>query len=139
MAITQVSPVIGRADGFAPTATVTRGEGHSLVRLSGEYDISSLFVLADALAVAISFDEADLVVDLSNVHFLSAASVGVLIRARNFLWVQSRDLTLQNPSPSARRVLDLCGLGDPAVPMRAVRMPILRSRSAAVRFRPQIV
>jgi anti-anti-sigma factor len=97
---------------LAPTATVLRGDGHTLVSLEGEYDIASLFSLAESLAMAIALDDSDLVIDLSKVEFMGAETLGVLIRARVFLHAQSRSLILHTPSPSARRVLELCGLDD---------------------------
>jgi anti-sigma B factor antagonist len=82
----------------------------TVVALRGDLDHAKAFEVADALARAIAATAADLVVDLSDVTFLDAAAVGVLIRGRNFLQRQSRDLTLRSPSHPAWRVLDVCGL-----------------------------
>ncbi len=43
---------------------------------------------------------------------MDAATVGVILRARDFLRLQSRSLALRSPSPFAARILDLCELGD---------------------------
>ena len=59
-----------------------RGDGHTLVLLEGDHDVANLFALADALAVAIAFDDSDLVVDLSRVQFMGAETVDLLVRAR---------------------------------------------------------
>ena len=64
------------------------------------------------MARAIALDDADLVLDLSGVEFMDAATVRLIIRAREFLRLRSRSLTLRSPSTHARRVLDLCGLDD---------------------------
>ncbi len=89
---------------------VSRDGDRTVVRLDGEHDVATVFVLADTLARAISVDDADLIVDLSGVTFISAATIGVLICGRNILRRQSRSLTLRSPSRCARRVLDVCGL-----------------------------
>lgn len=47
---------------------------------------------------------------VSGVTFMSAATVDLIIRARQVLERQSRSLTLQAPSKCAKRVLDLCGV-----------------------------
>lgn len=112
MALTQVLPVAEGAVRLTPTQSVTRGDGHTLVRLEGEHDLASLFALAESLAAAIALDDADLVIDLSKVQFMGAETVDVLMRARTFLHARSRDLTLRSPAPCAQRVLDLCGLDD---------------------------
>jgi hypothetical protein len=61
------------------------------------------------LAGAIARDNADVVVDMSDVQFMGAATVGVLIRARELLRTRSRSLVVRSPSWCARRVLELCG------------------------------
>lgn len=81
-----------------------------VVWLDGEEDIATVAILADTLARAVSAHDADLIVDLSGVTFLSTATIDELIRVRNILLCQNRTLTLRSPSRCARRVLDVCGL-----------------------------
>lgn len=95
---------------FPPAAAVvSRHEGRTVVWLAGEHDVSTLGCLTDALSDAIAADEADLVVDLSGVTFMGAATIDALIRARAVLRRQSRNLTLRSPSRCARRVVETCG------------------------------
>jgi anti-anti-sigma factor len=82
----------------------------TVVWLAGEHDMSTVRMLAETLAKAISRNDADLVVDLSEVTFLSAATVEELVRCRVFLRDHSRDLALRAPSPRAWRILEICGL-----------------------------
>jgi len=85
--------------------------GGTVVWLRGEHDIATMPSLADAISRAISLDDGDVVVDLSDVEFMGAATVGVILRAREALRLRSRSLELRSPSTRARRVLDLCGVG----------------------------
>ena len=62
------------------------------------------------MARAIAFDDTDLVIDLSEVTFMDAATVAVMVRAEAFLRDRSRSLTLRSPSTHARRVLGVAGL-----------------------------
>jgi anti-anti-sigma factor len=62
------------------------------------------------LARAIAANHDDLTVDLSEVTFIDAGTIGALISGRNRLHGQSRSLRLRSPSGSARRVLEACGL-----------------------------
>jgi anti-anti-sigma factor len=80
----------------------------TVVWLRGEHDASTVAVLSEALARAIANDDADVVVDLSGVQFMDAATVGVISWAREVLGVRSRSLVLRSPSSCARRVLELC-------------------------------
>ena len=89
---------------------VSRDGERAVVWLDGEQDIATVFVLADTLANVVSADDADLIVDLSGVTFMSTATIDELIRGRNLLLGQSRTLTLRSPSRCARRLLDFCGL-----------------------------
>jgi anti-anti-sigma factor len=81
-----------------------------VVRLRGEHDLATVTELSATLARAITLGDADLVVDLSQVEFMGAATVGVFAWARELLSARSRSLVLRSPSSSARRVLELCDL-----------------------------
>jgi len=89
---------------------VSRDGERAVVWLHGEHDIATVAVLADTLAKVTAADDADLIVDLSSVTFISTATIDELVRTRNLLVGRSRNLTLRSPSAFARRVLDLCGL-----------------------------
>jgi len=94
--------------GWAPR--VSRVGGRTIVWLAGEQDIATVGMLADTLANVASVDDADLIVDLSGVTFMSTATIDELILSRNLLLGRSRNLTLRSPSKCAGRLLDLCGL-----------------------------
>jgi hypothetical protein len=64
------------------------------------------------VAQAITLGGADLVVDLSRVEFMDAATIGVIVWARELLRARSRSLVVRSPSTCARRVLELCELSD---------------------------
>jgi anti-anti-sigma factor len=110
MTLTESSSVIG------PPEVLAAGTGpnanRNVVWLRGEYDISTEMALSHTMAWAMALDESNLVVDLSGVTFMDAATIGVFIRACNDLRLQCRSLMLRSSSGSARRVLDLCGLTD---------------------------
>jgi anti-anti-sigma factor len=89
-----------------------RDADRTVVWLRGEHDVSTVDELSETMARAIALDDADVVVDLSEVLFMSAATVGVIIRAREFLRLESRSLSLRSPSKCAGRVVDLCGVSD---------------------------
>jgi anti-anti-sigma factor len=81
------------------------------VELHGEHDISTSERLSSTLEDATRVDGgADVVVDLSDVSFMDASTIGALVVARNRLLALSRSLTVRAPSSAARRLLDLCGL-----------------------------
>lgn len=137
MSVVEVPQLERWAVGSPPTASVARDLGHTLVRLEGEHDVASLFVLADALALAVELDgDADLVIDLRSVEFVSAATIGLLIHARNALREQSRELMLLSPAPCARRALGLCGLGDAVIVTVADLMPPARRRTGTAADTP---
>jgi anti-anti-sigma factor len=90
-------------------AFARRDAARNVVWLRGEHDVSTVGALSETLGRAIARDDADLVVDLSEVEFMGAATVGVIIRARELLRLRSRSLALRSPPRCARRILDLCG------------------------------
>ena len=102
----------------APYITVSRhgsmAEGkdarYTVIRVHGEQDIATKVPLVVAIARAARRDDADLLVDLSEVTFMDASTIGAIVASRNRLRSRSRSLEVRAPSPAARRVLDLCGL-----------------------------
>jgi anti-sigma B factor antagonist len=95
----------------------------TVVWLRGEHDVSTVAALSQTMARAIALDDGDLVIDLSGVQFMDAATVGVIIRARDFLELQSRSLALRAPSSCAARILDLCDLAELLEPRPVQTMP----------------
>jgi anti-anti-sigma factor len=83
---------------------------HSVVCVRGAHDASTVVALCMTMARAIAFDDTDLVIDLSEVTFMNAATVEVMVRAEAFLRDRSRSLTLRSPSTHAWRVLGVAGL-----------------------------
>ena len=81
-----------------------------VVRLHGDYDGGAVAELSGLLSSAIALDDADLVLDITEVGFVDAAVIGVIVRARSFLQLRSRSLTLRRPSRSTRAVLGICDL-----------------------------
>lgn len=84
--------------------------GCTIVWLRGEHDIATEIFLMVSIARAAQVDDGDVVVDLSEVTFMDASTIGALVGSRNRLGTRSRSLLLRAPSPIALRVLGLCGL-----------------------------
>lgn len=89
-----------------------QGIDRTVVRLRGEHDISTVVALSVELARAIALDDADIVVDLRDVQFMDASTVGVIIGAREFLHHRGRSLTIRSLSSFARRLIDVCRLDE---------------------------
>ena len=107
MAQFDVSPVSILRRG--PPQIVGAGETRA-TRMTGEYDVATVGALSAMLSSAIVFEHDDLVVDLSEVSFMDAATIGVIVRANAFLGVHGRSLWLRDPSRCARRILNICDL-----------------------------
>lgn len=99
---------------------VWREGARTVVALRGEQDMSTAARVAGGLAEVCAIGQADVVVDLSQVLFMDGAIIGVLVAARNVLRLQSRELTIREPSRFARRLLELCGLVELVEPASAV-------------------
>ena len=92
------------------------------VELHGEHDISTAPTLAAILAQAIELEEdGDVVADLSDVRFMDASTLTVLLRARDDLIARHRNLLLARPSPIASRLLEVCHLEGLLVPPSDLR------------------
>ena len=111
MAVVAVSAWEATAS-VSESATVRRHGDRTVISLHGDQDITTAPVVADTLARVIAMDDADLVVDLRDVTFLSAAVIRLLVRSRALTDRYHRSMTLRAPSPCAARVLAICGLTD---------------------------
>ena len=88
-----------------------RLEREQVVVMRGEHDPSTVASLAQMLSSAIAVDDGDLVVDVSEVPFLDASTLGVFVRTQNLLLDRSRALLVRSPSAFVRRLFDICDLG----------------------------
>ena len=111
-----------------PLVWVTPPAGASdttVVWLRGEHDLSTVDVLSEALASATT----DVTIDLGGVDFMDSTTLMAILQAASSADAQGKAMTLRNPSPSARRLLDVCGLnelleptpGDPGMPLPTVQ------------------
>ena len=91
------------------SSTVDDGE-IIVVQLRGDHDSSTVPAVAAALASAVACEKSNVVVDLSEVHFMNTAIVRVLTATADFLVAQSRTFGVRSPSRCAQRVLDTCGV-----------------------------
>jgi len=109
MARTEASLLGAVRPQIVTTSTVDGGRT-IVVQLRGDHDASTVPIVAAALASAVACEKANLVVDLSGVQFINAATVRVITAAGDFLVAQSRTFSLRAPNRSAQRILDICGL-----------------------------
>lgn len=83
-----------------------------LIWLRGELDLATVPELTRTFDQAVEREHADVVLDLRDVEFMDAATIGAIVRARDALRLGSRSLSVRSPSNRAQRVLDLCELSD---------------------------
>lgn len=91
---------------------VRQVEGRTIVWLEGEHDLATSAMLADILTRVIAADDADVVIDMSEVRFVALATIDVLAAASASLRSGWRELTVRAPSRGALRMLQLCGLDE---------------------------
>ena len=98
---------MARRTPFTVTAAF-RGDA-ATVAVRGDADIVTAPTLEAMLAMALGNNPARLVLDLGRVAYLDCAAARVLSRAAGRL--PPGQLVICRPTPSARRVLELTGLG----------------------------
>ncbi|MEO8698339.1 MAG: STAS domain-containing protein [Acidimicrobiales bacterium] len=108
MARAQVSLSGANRPRIVTVSTVAHGDT-LVVQLHGDHDCSNTPTLAATLASAVARERTNLIVDLSEVQFINAATLRVLTAAGEFVSGEGRTFALRSPSRSARRILDLCG------------------------------
>ena len=84
----------------------------TIIWLAGDQDVATARRLREDLDSAIAADDSDIAVDMSEVTFIDAATIGTLIAGRNDLRTLARMLTIRDSPPHTRRLLDVCELRD---------------------------
>ena len=92
--------------------SVSAADGATVLALRGEADIATLPVVVAALACIVADHEGDVVVDLAQTEFIDTATLRALLRAREVLDSDGRQLALRSPSKIVGRVLAVFGLSD---------------------------
>ncbi len=85
-------------------------DGHVVLYVSGEIDLSAKTLFQDRLADLINASDDDVLVDLADVSFINSTGLAVLLHAREQLGTAGRKLTITRPSRPVTRVLELAGL-----------------------------
>lgn len=83
----------------------------SMICLAGEIDIAAAAPLRTAAIGALEQAGGDeLILKLSRVTFLDSTGIGALVAIRNAASAKQRGVRIVDPSPAARRVLELTAL-----------------------------
>jgi anti-sigma B factor antagonist len=82
----------------------------TLFVINGRIDSTNATELGDALNTAIDAGRTQIVVDLSNVEYMSSAGLRELVTALKKVKKGTGDLRLASPSERVQDVLDLAGL-----------------------------
>jgi anti-anti-sigma factor len=87
-------------------------DGSVVITASGEFDVAAVSDVQRAIAGAATAarQPARVVVDLSQVQFLDAAMLGVLVTERLALQRGKGDLVITGVTPWALRIVEICGL-----------------------------
>lgn len=89
---------------------VSRVEDVILFEVSGRVDSVSAINLGEALTREIATGKVQIVVDLSNVDYMSSAGLREIVSAYKKVRQQGGDLRLAQPSYRVQEVLELSGL-----------------------------
>lgn len=88
---------------------VSERENVTLIEVSGRIDSMNANQLGDALSGEIENSHLQLVLDLSNVEYMSSAGLREIVSAAKKVHGKG-DLRLAQPSPRVREVLEMTGL-----------------------------
>jgi anti-sigma B factor antagonist len=93
------------------SASVWAGPSYTLVRLTGEWDVTASDQLRDLLADQVRAGARDLVVDLSDVAFLDLACLYALLDGARMAERAGGTLQLTSPQSVIVRLISLLGAG----------------------------
>jgi anti-anti-sigma factor len=82
--------------------------GASIVRISGEIDMSNAELLGQSLEQIVGAGRGPLVVDLAALEFMDSSGIAILLRAA----ARVDSIEVRNPSSTVRRIIECTGLTD---------------------------
>jgi anti-anti-sigma factor len=85
-------------------------EGRLVLAVTGEIDLSVAGRFGQELESLVDDSSGTGSVDLSGVGFIDSSGVRELLKARRSAQVAGGELSLANPSPACRRVLEISGV-----------------------------
>ncbi|HEV8296207.1 MAG TPA: STAS domain-containing protein [Acidimicrobiales bacterium] len=91
---------------------VQDGGDDTVVRLIGELDLQSAPRVRTAMASVHGGHTDRVVVDLEGLSYMDSVGIGLLVSSRQRLESEGRHLSLRNPAPPIRRLLQITGLED---------------------------
>jgi anti-anti-sigma factor len=97
---------------FPPIARVARHDvgRRAVLSVTGEVDMDSVAILADAVDAALADGAAELWIDLSATDFMDSAGLHLLLDARTRLRELNRRLAIICPDGSVRRLFEISGV-----------------------------
>jgi anti-anti-sigma factor len=111
---------------------VSRRQDHTVIGLHGEQDLATVERVREVLAIEIAVPCVDLLIDLTDVTFIDACTVGALVVARNALVERSRALTIRGAPACGRRIFMVCEVAE-ILPFTTSEQLDLRTDEMAVR------
>ena len=94
-------------------------DGPTLV-LHGDFDVRSTWEVRNAIYEQLDAQDADVVIDLTDVSTIDATALRLLAVATRHAWLTGHRLTLRNPGPAVRRMVHLTRLAHAIEVERAV-------------------
>ena len=92
--------------GISTTATSER----SVIKVSGEVDISNADALRDAINLAMDQTPGEVQLDFANVAYIDSTGVGVLVGAARSAGEHAKQFSVVRAQPTVMRVVQLLGV-----------------------------
>jgi anti-anti-sigma factor len=92
--------------------TIEKEDGRDVLHLDGELDPHTAPLLKQQVDELAAGGSLDIVLDLSRLAFIDSSGLRVVISAHREMADRGGQLTLQSPSDTAQRLLEITGLVD---------------------------
>jgi anti-sigma B factor antagonist len=89
------------------TITQSSNNGNTVLRLTGRFDFNSRSVIQTAVAKAQQGGAPHIILNLQGVPYMDSAALGILALMHKQLTAQNIQVTLVNPQPFVKGILEL--------------------------------
>ena len=91
-----------------PAVEVREEDGTTIIRLSGDLDMTSIRQVSGAIDAALGGRRAKVIVDASGLTYMDSSGVALMVRVSQ----TAQEVQVRNPTPIVRRLIQLTGLSE---------------------------
>jgi anti-sigma B factor antagonist len=99
---------LGTPEQNVPVVDVREEDGTTIIRLSGDLDMTSIRQVSGAIDAALGSRRGRVILDASGLTYMDSSGVALMVQVSQM----AQEVQVRNPTPIVRRLIQLTGLSE---------------------------